>query len=140
MEYTHLGRTGLQVSTLGLGAMNFGMVTDEFTSFEIMIEALQQGMIYFDTTDVYGGLQKPDIERGYGLSEQIIGRCMTQGNRREHIVLATKVYQPTDFGPNDRHLSAYHIREACEDSLRRLQTDHIDLYQMHYIDRRTPWA
>jgi len=119
--------------------MNFGMVTDEATSFEIMDEALKQGVIHFDTADVYGGPQKPDIEKGYGVSEEIIGRWLAQGGRREHIVLATKVYQPMDLGPNDRKLSAYHIRKACEDSLRRLQTDHIDLYQMHHIDRRTPW-
>lgn len=139
MQYAYLGRTGLQVSRLGLGTMNFGMVTDEATSFEIMDEALKQGVIYFDTADVYGGAQKPDIKKGYGISEEFIGRWFAQGGRREHIVLATKVYQPMDLGPNDRHLSAYHIRRACEDSLRRLQTDHIDLYQMHHIDRRTPW-
>jgi len=76
--------------------------------------------------------------QGYGISEEIIGRWLGQGGRRDRIVLATKVYQPMDTGPNDRGLSAYHIRKACEDSLRRLQTDHIDLYQMHHIDRRTP--
>lgn len=139
MQYAYLGRTGLQVSRLGLGTMNFGMVTDEATSFAIMDEAMKQGIDYIDTADVYGGPQKPDIEKGYGISEEIIGRWLAQGGRREHLVLATKVYQPMDFGPNDRHLSAYHIRKACEDSLRRLQTDHIDLYQMHHIDRRTPW-
>ena len=133
MKYAYLGRTGLQVSRLGLGTMNFGMVTDEAASFDIMDEALKQGIIYFDTADVYGGPQKPDIEKGYGVSEEFIGRWFAQGGRREHIVLATKVYQPMDFGPNDRHLSAYHIRKACEDSLRRLQTDHIDLYQMHHV-------
>ena len=139
MQNAFLGRSGLQVSRLGLGTMNFGMVTDEATSFEIMDEALKQGVFYFDTADVYGGPQKPDIEKGYGISEEIIGRWFAQGERRQHVVLATKVYQPMDFGPNDRHLSAYHIRQACEDSLRRLKTDHIDLYQMHHIDRRTPW-
>jgi aryl-alcohol dehydrogenase-like predicted oxidoreductase len=79
------------------------------------------------------------MEQGYGTSEEIIGRWLTQGGRRERIVLATKVYQPMGTGPNDRRLSAYHIRKACEDSLRRLRTDHIDLYQMHHIDRATPW-
>jgi aryl-alcohol dehydrogenase-like predicted oxidoreductase len=121
MQYKYLGRTGLQVSRLGLGTMNFGMVTDQAIGFEIMDEALNGGINYFDTADVYGGPQKPDIEKGYGVSEEIIGRWLAQGGRREHIVLATKVYQPMDFGPNDRHLSAYHIRKACEDSLRRLQ-------------------
>jgi aryl-alcohol dehydrogenase-like predicted oxidoreductase len=80
------------------------------------------------------------MEQGFGTSEEIIGRWLAQGGgRRDRIVLATKLYQPMGTGPNDRHLSAYHIRKACEDSLRRLQTDHIDLYQMHHIDRATPW-
>jgi len=139
MQYTHLGRSGLQVSRLCLGTMNFGMVADEPTSFSILDEALQAGINFIDTADVYGGPQSPDMEQGYGISEEIIGRWLAQGGRRERIVLATKVYQPMGTGPNDRRLSAYHIRKACEDSLRRLQTDHIDLYQMHHIDRRTPW-
>ena len=140
MEYKHLGRTGLKVSRLCLGTMNFGDVTDEQTSFRIMDRALEVGINYFDTADVYGGPQSPDMEKGYGISEEIIGRWLAQGGgRREKIVLATKVYQPMETGPNDRHLSAYHIRKACEASLRRLQTDHIDLYQMHHIDRQTPW-
>ncbi len=139
MQYTYLGRTGLQVSRLALGTMNFGMVTDETTSFEIMDAALENGINFFDTADVYGGHQTPDIKKGYGISEEIIGRWLKQGKRREKIVLATKVYQPMDYGVNDRHLSAYHIRRACDASLRRLQTDHIDLYQMHHIDHRTPW-
>lgn len=139
MQYKSLGRSGLLVSPLALGTMNFGMVTNEPTSFRIMDEALSAGIIFFDTADVYGGPQSPDMEKGYGTSEEIIGRWLAQGGRRERIVLATKVYQPMETGPNDRRLSAYHIRKACEDSLRRLQTDHIDLYQMHHIDRRTPW-
>ncbi|MEH2300054.1 MAG: aldo/keto reductase [Nostoc sp.] len=139
MQYKHLGRTGLQVSRLGLGTMNFGELTDETTSFKILDEALEVGINYMDTADVYGGPQSPDMEKGYGISEEIIGRWLSQGGRRERSVLATKVYQPMGNGPNDRHLSAYHIRKACEDSLRRLQTDHIDLYQMHHVDRLTPW-
>ena len=139
MQYTFLGRSGLQVSRLCLGTMNFGMVTDESTSFSILDQALQAGINFIDTADVYGGPQSPDMEKGYGVSEEMIGRWLAQGGRRERIVLATKVYQPMGTGPNDRRLSAYHIRKACEDSLRRLQTDHIDLYQMHHIDRRTPW-
>ena len=127
MDYTHLGRTGLKVSRLALGTMNFGELTDEATSFSIMDEALDAGINLFDTADVYGGPQSPDMEQGYGTSEEIIGRWLAQGGRRDRIVLATKVYQPMGTGPNDRHLSAYHIRKACEDSLRRLQTDHIDL-------------
>jgi aryl-alcohol dehydrogenase-like predicted oxidoreductase len=79
------------------------------------------------------------MEKGYGISEEIVGRWIKQRKSRDKIVLATKLYQPMDPGPNDRRLSAYHIRKACEDSLRRLQTDRIDLYQMHHIDRFTPW-
>jgi aryl-alcohol dehydrogenase-like predicted oxidoreductase len=79
------------------------------------------------------------MKKGYGISEAYIGNWLAQGGRREKIVLATKVYQPMETGPNDKYLSAYHIRQACEASLRRLKTDHIDLYQMHHVDRRTPW-
>jgi aryl-alcohol dehydrogenase-like predicted oxidoreductase len=84
---------------------------------------------------VYGGPQSPDKDKGYGIYEEIIGRWLAQGGRRDRIVLATRVYQPMDTGPNDRRLSAYHIRRACEASLRRLRTDHIDLYQMHHIGK-----
>src|SRR6516164_3516038 len=139
MDYTHLGRTGLKVSRLALGTMNFGELTDEKPSFSIMDEAFEAGINFFDTADVYGGPQSPDMEKGFGKSEKIIGHWLAQGGRRDRIVLATKVYQPMDTGPNDRRLSAYHIRRACEASLRRLRTDHIDLYQMHHVDRRTPW-
>jgi aryl-alcohol dehydrogenase-like predicted oxidoreductase len=119
--------------------MNFGELTDETASFEIMDKSLDAGINFFDTADVYGGPQSPDMEKGYGISEEIIGRWLARGGRRERIVLATKLYQPMGTGPNDRRLSAYHICRACEDSLRRLQTDHIDLYQMHHVDRSTPW-
>lgn len=139
MEYTQLGRTGLKVSRLCLGTMNFGDVTDEATSFRILDEALENGINFIDTADVYGTEQSPDIKKGSGLSEEIIGHWLNQGGRRDRIVLATKLYQPMGPGPNDRRLSAYHIRKACEDSLRRLKTDHIDVYQMHHIDRQTPW-
>ncbi|QGY01897.1 aldo/keto reductase [Methylobacterium mesophilicum SR1.6/6] len=141
MDTTHLGRTGLRVSRLALGTMNFGELTDEATSFAVMDEALAAGINFFDTADVYGGPQSPDMAKGYGVSEEIIGRWLAQDTgRRDRIVLATKVYQPMGTGPNDKYLSAYHIRRACEASLRRLKTDHIDLYQMHHVDRATPWA
>lgn len=141
MNYTHLGRTGLRVSRIGLGTMNFGELTDESTSFRIMDEALDSGINFFDTADVYGGPQSPDMAKGYGISEEIIGKWLSQdASRRDKIVLATKVYQPMETGPNDKYLSAYHIRRACEASLKRLKTDHIDLYQMHHVDRATPWA
>ena len=139
MNYAHLGRTGLSVSRIGLGTMNFGELADEKDSFAIMDEALDAGINFFDTADVYGGPQSPDMVKGYGISEEIIGNWLTKTGKRDEIVLATKVYQPMGTGPNDRRLSAYHIRRACEASLRRLKTDHIDLYQMHHIDRSTPW-
>lgn len=139
MQYRTLGRTGLKVSPLTLGTMNFGELTDEQTSFRIMDEALDVGINHFDTADVYGGPQSPDMDKGFGISEEIIGKWLAATGKRDRIVLATKVYQPMETGPNDRGLSAYHIRRACEASLKRLGTDHIDLYQMHHVDRNTPW-
>lgn len=134
MEYTNLGRIGLKVSRVCLGTMNFGPKTSETDSFEIMDRALDLGINFFDTANVYG--QKI----GDGITEKIIGRWLAQrGGRREKIVLATKVYGQMGESPNDHRLSAYHIRRACEESLLRLQTDHIDLYQMHHVDRETPW-
>jgi aryl-alcohol dehydrogenase-like predicted oxidoreductase len=134
MEYTQLGRTGLSVSRLCLGTMNFGPVTNEEDSFKIMDQALDMGINFFDTANVYGW------KKGEGITEKIIGRWIAQGgNRRERIVLATKVYNVMGDWPNERYLSAYHIRRACEDSLKRMQTDHIDLYQMHHIDMKTPF-
>jgi aryl-alcohol dehydrogenase-like predicted oxidoreductase len=139
MAYGHLGRAGLKVSRIGLGTMPFGFTVDEPTSFAVMDAAVDAGINYFDTADVYGGPQSPDMAKGYGISEEVIGRWLQRSGHRDDIVLATKVYQPMGLGPNDRGLSAYHIRRACEASLRRLQTDHIDLYQMHHVDRATPW-
>ena len=134
METVRLGRTGLQVSRLCLGTMNFGPLTSEQDSFAIMDHALELGINFFDTANVYGW------KRGEGWTEQIIGRWLAQGGgRREKIVLATKAFGLMGDGPNDRRLSAYHIRRACEQSLTRLKTDHIDLYQMHHIDRDSPW-
>src|SRR6476620_9924745 len=130
MDYRHLGRTGLRVSPLCLGTMNFGPETDEATGHQIMDAALEAGINFFDTANVYGGRE----------TEQIIGRWFAQGGgRREKVVLATKVYGGRDPWPNTSRLSALHTLQACEASLRRLQTDHIDLYQMHHVDRDTPW-
>ena len=139
MTYSHLGRSGLLVSRIGLGTMRFGFIADESASSAIMDAAIDAGVNFFDTADVYGGPQTPDMDKGYGISEEIIGRWLKRTGRRDEIVLASKVYQPMGLGPNDRRLSAFHIRRACEASLRRLQTDHIDLYQMHHVDRATPW-
>jgi len=134
MEYTTLGRTGLKVSRLCLGTMNFGWEASEADAHAIMDHALDLGINFFDTANVYGG------QRGEGITEQIVGRWLAQRpESRDRIVLATKVYGRMGDGPNDRGLSAYHIRRACEASLRRLQTDCIDLYQMHHIARDTPW-
>jgi aryl-alcohol dehydrogenase-like predicted oxidoreductase len=134
MDFSRLGRTGIKVSRLCLGTMNFGPHTTEEDSFSIMDRALETGINFFDTANVYGW------KLGEGYTEQIVGQWFAQGgNRRENVVLATKVYGRTGEGVNERRLSAYHIRSACEQSLRRLQTDHIDLYQMHHIDRETPW-
>ena len=114
--------------------MNFGPQTSEADSFAIMDQALEEGINFFDTANVYGW------KLGEGITEQIIGRWFAQGGgRREKVVIATKAYNQMGNGPNERGLSAFHIRKACEDSLRRLQTDHIDLYQMHHIERSTPW-
>ena len=132
MRYTQLGRTGLTVSRLCLGTMNFGSETDEANSFAIMDRALELGVNFFDTADVYG---RP---RGRGVTEELLGRWLAQGGRRERIVLATKVYGPMGQTPLDRGLSARHIRQACDASLRRLGVDYIDLYQMHHIDRGQP--
>ncbi len=134
MQYARLGRTGLRVSRLCLGTMNFGPQTSEPDSFAIMDRALEAGINFFDTANVYGW------KSGEGVTEQIIGRWLAQdGERRERIVLATKVYGKMGDGPNDRGLSAQHIRRACDESLRRLRTDRIDLYQMHHVDRDAPW-
>lgn len=134
MDYVHLGRSGLRVSRLCLGAMNFGPYTSEPESFRIMDRALELGITFFDTANVYGG------KKGEGITEQIIGHWFAQGgDRRDKVVLATKVYGRMGDWPNQSRLSALHIRQACEASLRRLRTDHIDLYQMHHIDRETPW-
>ncbi len=134
MQYTALGRTGLKVSRLCLGTMNFGPQTSEEDSHAIMDRALELGINFFDTANVYGW------KKGEGWTEQIIGRWLAGGGgRRDRIVLATKVYGEMGEGVNDRGLSAYNIRRACEASLRRLQTDHIDLYQMHHVERTTPW-
>jgi len=134
MNYQALGRSGLKVSRLCLGTMNFGTQTSEADAFRIMDRALDAGINFFDTADVYGG------QRGEGLTEQIVGRWFAQGGgRRDKIVLATKVFGTMGDRPNQSGLSAYHIIRACEASLRRLQTETLELYQMHHVDRSTPW-
>jgi aryl-alcohol dehydrogenase-like predicted oxidoreductase len=133
MEYRQLGKSALKVSTLCLGTMNFGPRTSEEESFAIMDDAMEAGINFFDTANQYGG------RLGVGATEIIVGKWLTQNpQHREKIVLATKVHQPMSDDVNDRGLSARHIRMACEASLKRLNVDHIDLYQMHHIDRAAP--
>ncbi|MGH2527876.1 MAG: aldo/keto reductase [Actinomycetota bacterium] len=134
MEYTHLGRLGLVVSRLCLGTMNFGPLTSEEDSHAIMDRGLEHGLNFFDTANVYGR------NKGRGTTETIVGNWFAKGGgRRERVVLATKVYGEMGGWPNESRLSALHIRRACDESLRRLQTDHIDLYQMHHIYREATW-
>ena len=134
MEYRHLGRLGLRVSPLCLGTMNFGPQTTERDSHAIMDRALELGINFFDTANVYGQ------RKGVGATETIVGSWFAKGEgRRDKVVLATKVYSEMGSWPNESRLSALHIRQACEDSLRRLQTDHIDLYQMHHVYREATW-
>ncbi len=135
MEYRKLGRLGVRVSPFCLGTMNWGSRTEEETACAIMDAALDHGINFFDTANSY-----PSFRTGGRVTEEIIGRWLARGGgRREKLVLSTKVYESTGDWPNHGRLSALHIRRACEDSLRRLQTDHIDLYQMHHIDRDTSW-
>ena len=141
VQHKRLGKHGVLVSNLCLGTMNFGWHTSEEDSFAIMDRALELGINFFDTADVYGWA----VENG--LTEEIIGRWFAQGGgRRDAVVLATKVYNPVsrkanlpEVNSDGRNLSAYKIRKHCEGSLKRLQTDWIDLYQMHHIDHECPW-
>jgi aryl-alcohol dehydrogenase-like predicted oxidoreductase len=142
MEFTHLGRSGLTVSRLCLGTMNFGPLTSEADAHAIMDAAHDYGINFFDTANAYG-LRSAGTSghgEGKGSTEQIIGRWFAQGGgRRERTVLATKVYGDMGDWPNEGKLSALNIRRALDASLARLQTDYVDLYQFHHIDRATPW-
>ncbi|MHB8718187.1 MAG: aldo/keto reductase [Candidatus Dormibacteria bacterium] len=134
MDYRHLGRSGVTVSPLCLGTMNFGPHTSEADSHAIMDRAHDAGINFFDTANVYGW------KKGEGVTEKILGTWFAQGGGRRHkTILATKVYGGMSDWPNDTFLSARNIVKACEDSLRRMQTDYIDLYQMHHVDMDSPW-
>ncbi len=134
MQHHRLGRTAVQVSELCLGTMNFGSVTSEADSFEILDRAVEAGIDFIDTANQYGG------SAGVGATEFVLGRWLAaRPGHRDRLVLSTKVHEPMSDWPNDRGVSALHIRRACDESLRRLQTDHIDLYQMHHLDRTAPW-
>jgi aryl-alcohol dehydrogenase-like predicted oxidoreductase len=146
MEFTHLGRTGLSVSRLCLGTMNFGPLTSPADAHAIMDRAHEVGINFFDTANRYGSMGGPpgqvsqNTEAHAGWTEEILGDWFAGGDgRRDRTVLATKVFGAMSDWPNEGRLSALNIRRACEASLRRLQTDHIDLYQMHHVDRDTPW-
>ena len=141
IQNKRLGKHGVMVSNLCLGTMNFGWKTDEKESFKIMDRALELGINFFDTADVYGwGGEQGD-------TEEILGRWFGQGGgRRDAVILATKVFNPVkrkanlpEVNTDERSLSAYKIRKHAEASLKRLRTDHIDLYQMHHIDRDCRW-
>jgi len=146
MEYTHLGRSGLSVSRLCLGTMNFGSLTSPEDSRVIMDRAHELGINFFDTANTYGRRQSPpgqvaaNDESHAGWTEEILGDWFAMGGgRRERTVLSTKLYGDMGTWPNEGKLSALNIRRACDASLRRLKTDYIDLYQMHHVDRDTPW-
>ena len=128
MEYRTLGRSGVKVSPLCLGAMNFGGPTPEQESIKIINRALDGGINFIDTANVYNE----------GESERVVGKALKENGRRDQVVLATKVHGAVGDGPNDRDLSRYHIIKACEDSLRRLATDRIDLYQLHRPSAEVP--
>lgn len=134
MQYTRLGRTALKISRYCLGTTNFGVVTEEADAHRILDAAFEQGINFIDTADAYG------YSQGKGKTESILGRWLAANPaKRDRVVLATKVFTPMSDDVNDGGLSAYHIKRACEASLRRLQVEHIDLYQMHHIDRTAPW-
>jgi aryl-alcohol dehydrogenase-like predicted oxidoreductase len=134
MKYAHLGRSALRVSRVALGTVNFGWVADEPSSRLILDRAVADGCNLIDTANSY------NREREETHTETMLGRWLhDHPGVRDRLVLATKVCVPVGDGPNDGGLSAWHIRSACEASLRRLRTDHIDLYQMHHVDRRAPW-
>ncbi len=133
MKYRQLGRSALKVSELCLGTMNFGSRTSEKESFEILNAATSAGINLIDTANQYGG------DSGVGTTETILGKWLAEDrSRRDKIILATKVHEPMSDDINDRGLSARHIQMACDASLRRLGVEHIDLYQMHHIDRLAP--
>jgi aryl-alcohol dehydrogenase-like predicted oxidoreductase len=146
MDYTNLGRSGLSVSRLCLGTMNFGPLTPPDEARVIMDHAHELGINFFDTANRYGAMASPpglaaqSQQAHVGWTEEIIGEWFTSGGgRRERTVLATKLYGSMGDWPNEDKLSALNIRRACDASLQRLRTDYIDLYQMHHVDRNTPW-
>jgi aryl-alcohol dehydrogenase-like predicted oxidoreductase len=134
VDYSQLGRGGLKVSRLCIGTTNFGWQAPEPDAFAVMDRAFEAGINLIDTANTYGGPQQR------GETERMIGRWFARGGgRREHTVVATKVFNTFTGRPNDGGLSKRSIRRSCEASLKRLNTDHIDLYQLHFHDPLTPW-
>ncbi|MCI0814536.1 MAG: aldo/keto reductase, partial [Chloroflexi bacterium] len=134
MQYIQLGTTGLRVSRICLGTMTYGSskwrdwILEEEDSKPFYKKALEAGINFFDTADVYS----------LGVSEEITGRALKEYAKRDDVVIATKVFSPMGGGPNQRGLSRKHIFDSIDDSLRRLQTDYVDLYQIHRWDPTTP--
>ncbi|MCB0032648.1 MAG: aldo/keto reductase [Anaerolineales bacterium] len=136
MNYQNLGRTGLKVSTICLGTMQFGWSADAKTSHTIMNKAVDLGINFFDTADVYSRWAEPSYA---GKSEEIIGEWLSTNTiKREHLILATKVRGQMSDNPTDQGLSRHHIMNSVKNSLKRLRTDYIDLYQVHSPDWETP--
>lgn len=138
MKYRFLGRTGVKVSVLGLGTENFGPRTAETDAFEILDRALSEGVNLIDTANFYGTEDPNDYSDRRGQSEIIVGNALKRNGKRKDVILATKVRGPMWLGPNGESASRLHIVRAAEESLRRLQTDYIDLYQVHWPDETTP--
>ncbi len=137
MEYRTFGSTGTKVSALALGCMNFGGRLDESASVQIIDRALEAGINFLDTANVYGH-EPGDFTVGRGRSEQIVGKALKRSSKRDGVCLATKVHYPMGDGPNDQGNGREHIVSQCEASLRRLQTEYIDLYILHAFDRQVP--
>lgn len=130
MEYRPFGRTGVRVSALGLGCWMFGDRADEAESARIIDRALDLGVNFFDTANNYGGAP--------GRSESVVGACLAKSAKRDRVVLNTKAFMPVEDDPNGRGVSRRHLIRQCEESLRRLRTDHIDVYTLHRFDPDTP--
>lgn len=135
MDHRRLGRSGLKVSAVALGTMNLGTVVRGVEATNILDLAVDHGITFFDTADVYGA---PPLGQQAGATENLLGQWMESRRTRDRIVLATKTYGEMGPGPNDRGLSALHVRTSVDASLRRLRTDRIDLLQMHHVDREVP--